>query len=122
MFKGKAQQRFKFDSEYTFDQRKLEADRIISKYPDRVPIIVEASNGCKLEIDKKKYLVPKDLSMGQFLFVIRKRLKLPAEKALFVFVGNSIAPSTQTLAVLYDQHVSSDGFLKMTFSEENVFG
>lgn len=122
MFNGKAQQRFKFDSEYTFDQRKLEADRIISKYPDRIPIIVEPSTGCKIEIDKKKYLVPRDLSMGQFLFVIRKRLKLPAEKALFVFVDGTIPSSTMVLSELYHHHVTQDGFLKLTFSEENVFG
>lgn len=122
MFKGKAQQRFKFDSEYTFDERKSEADRIIQKYPDRIPIIVEPSSVCKIEIDKKKYLVPKDLSMGQFLFVIRKRLKLPSEKALFVFVESGIAPSSASLSTLYHHHASPDGFLKMTFSEENVFG
>ena len=26
------------------------------------------------DIDKCKYLVPKDMTMGQFLFVIRKRI------------------------------------------------
>jgi GABA(A) receptor-associated protein len=122
MFSKNTQHRFKFDSEFSFDQRKSEADRILLKYPDRVPIIVEPSEKCKIEIDKKKYLVPSDLSMGQFLFVIRKRLKLPAEKALFMFIGSHIPSSSSMLSLLYDQHVSPDGFLKITFSEENVFG
>lgn len=122
MFSKNTQHRFKFDSEFTFDQRKSEADRILSKYPDRVPIIVEPSDGCAIAIDKKKYLVPRDLSMGQFLFVIRKRLKLPAEKALFMFVGSQIPSSSSMLSTLHAQHVSPDGFLKITFSEESVFG
>lgn len=122
MLSKKQAHRFRFDSEYTFDQRKAEADRILQKYPDRIPIIVEPSNGCNIEIDKKKYLVPRDLSMGQFLFVIRKRLKLPAEKALFVFVGSSVPSSSTMLSLLHDQFADNDGFLKTTFSEENVFG
>jgi GABA(A) receptor-associated protein len=41
------------------------------------------------EIDKKKYLVPTDLTVGQFVYVIRKRIDLNAEKALYVFVAST---------------------------------
>ena len=34
-------------------------------------------------IDKQKYLVPADLTIGQFVYVIRKRIKLSAERAFF---------------------------------------
>lgn len=122
MFSKNTQHRFNFDSDFSFDQRKSEAARIQVKYSDRVPIIVEPSEKCKLVIDKKKYLVPRDLTMGQFLFVIRKRLKLPAEKALFMFIGSQVPSSSSMLSILHDQYVSPDGFLKMTFCEENVFG
>jgi GABA(A) receptor-associated protein len=40
-------------------------------------------------IDKKKYLVPADLTVGQFVYVIRKRIKLSPEKAIFIFVDES---------------------------------
>jgi len=40
-----------------------------------------------------RYLVPADLTVGQFVFVIRKRIKLDAEKAIFVFVDNVLPPS-----------------------------
>lgn len=45
------------------------------------------------DIDKKKYLVPADLTVGQFHYVIRKRIKLAPEKALFLFCSNSIPPN-----------------------------
>jgi GABA(A) receptor-associated protein len=122
MFTTKGQHYFKFDKEYSLEQRKIESSRILSKYPDRVPLIVEPTSGCDIEIDKKKYLVPRDLSIGQFLFVIRKRLKMPAEKALFIFVGSTVPASSTFISELYERHVSEDGFLKLTFSEENVFG
>lgn len=43
-------------------------------------------------IDKKKYLVPSDLTVGQFVYVIRKRIKLSPEKAIFIFVDDVLPP------------------------------
>ena len=45
------------------------------------------------DIDKKKYLVPADLTVGQFVYVIRKRIELPPEKAIFIFVNNQMPPT-----------------------------
>jgi GABA(A) receptor-associated protein len=115
----------RFKQEFSFERRREESTRVLNKYPDRVPIICEkssvASKDCP-DIDKKKYLVPRDLNMGQFLYVIRKRLRLAPEKAIFLFVGNSIAPSTYSINEIYSSHKDSDGFLYVTYSLENVFG
>ena len=75
------------------------------------------------DINKKKYLVPLDLTVGQFIFVIRRRLKLDAAKAIFLFVNNQIIPpSNASLGELYEEYKSEDGFLYMTYSGENTFG
>lgn len=116
----------KFKSQYSFKQRLEESTRIIAKYPDRIPIICEKSMDKKNtdipDIDKSKYLVPIDLTAGQFLYVIRKRIKLPAEKALFLFVGGTIPPSSALMTDIYSYHRNADGFLYITYSGENVFG
>ena len=63
------------------EKRKSEAQRIRAKYMDRIPVICEKSDGSDIaDIDKKKYLVPSDLTVGQFVYVIRKRIKLAPEK------------------------------------------
>ena len=69
---------------------KEEAIRVRTKYPDRIPIIVNRSDSAGVDvpyIDKHKFLVPSDLTMGQFQYVIRKRLTLTPDKALFIFVN-----------------------------------
>lgn len=114
-----------FKSEFTFEQRKEESNRVLQKYPDRIPIICEKNKQATKEcpdIDKKKYLVPRDLTMGQFLYVVRKRMNISPEKAIFLFVGNTIAPSTTIINNVYNYHVDKDGFLYITYSFENVFG
>ncbi|KAI7985216.1 Autophagy-related protein 8e [Camellia lanceoleosa] len=44
---------------------------------------------------QNKYLVPADLTVGQFVYVIRKRIKLSAEKAIFIFVDNVLPPTVE---------------------------
>ena len=107
----------------TFQERVEESHKIKTKYPDRVPVICEKNPGSGLDVlDKRKYLVPNDLTATQFLFIIRKRLKLASEKGIFLFVNNMIAPSTHTMIELYNEYKDDDGFLYMNYTEENVFG
>lgn len=42
--------------------------------------------------------MPSDLTVGQFVYVIRKRIKLSPEKAIFIFVKN-VLPPTGTLGL-----------------------
>ena len=87
-----------FKEDFSLDRRKSESDKIMLKYPSRIPIIVEKGKGCEFnDIDKKKYLVPKDMNMNQFIYVIRKRLTLTSEKALFIFINNKLVPNSKRL-------------------------
>jgi GABA(A) receptor-associated protein len=74
------------------------------------------------DIDKKKYLVPADLTVGQFMYVIRKRIKLPPEQAIFLFVNNVSPSNASLLSAVYDEFKDEDGFLYITYSGENTFG
>jgi GABA(A) receptor-associated protein len=58
-------------------------------------------------LDKKKYLVPNDLTVGQFYFLIRKRVQLRAEDALFFFVDNVVPPTSATMGSLYNVRILS---------------
>uniref|UniRef100_A0A8B9H0N6 Zgc:92606 n=1 Tax=Astyanax mexicanus TaxID=7994 RepID=A0A8B9H0N6_ASTMX len=86
-------------------------------------IIVErASRSRAPELDKKKYLVPSDLTVGQLCFLIRQRVSMRPEEALFFFVKNSLPPSSSPLSVVYEEHHEEDLFLYMTYSNESVYG
>ena len=65
-------------------------------------MIVEKAPKARIgDLDKKKYLVPSDLTVGQFYFLIRKRIHLRPEDALFFFVNNVIPPTSATMGSLY---------------------
>jgi GABA(A) receptor-associated protein len=116
---------FEFERKFTFEKRQEEASRIKLKYPTRIPIILEKNIICKTidAIDKKKFLVPGDLTMGQFQYVVRKRLNaVSREQGLFFFINNTMIPTTENMSVLYSQYKNEDGFLYILFSGENTFG
>lgn len=69
-----------------------------------------------------RYLVPADLTVGQFVYVIRKRIKLSPEKAIFVFVNNVLPPTAALMSSIYEEHKEEDGFLYIAYSGENTFG
>ena len=113
-----------FKYNYSFQNRLEESLRVLNKYPDRVPIICEKSHTQRElpDIDKNKYLVPFYLTVGQFIYVIRKRMRLRAEEAIFLFVSNMIPPSSSLIGHIYHQYKDTDGFLYVNYSKENVFG
>lgn len=98
-------------------------DKILEKYPDRVPVYVnkkEGSNVC--DIEKHKYLVPKDMTVGQFIYVLRKNIKLKSNEALFVFINNIIVCNTDLMGEVYNKNKNDDKFLYVIYSSENTFG
>ena len=113
-----------FKDEFSFEKRLEESNKVLNKHSDRIPCIVEKCQKCKKinTIDKKKFLVPKDLTMGQFIYVIRKRLKILPHEAIFIFVNNTIPPSSCTISHIYNIHKDQDGFLYFRYSSENTFG
>ena len=113
-----------FKSSNTFEDRCSESARIREKFPGRIPTIVERSMRTPdiLDLDKHKFLVPGDLTVSQFIFVIRKRISLPSEQALFLFVGGSLPTTGTLLRELYTMHKDIDGFLYVQYSGENTFG
>jgi GABA(A) receptor-associated protein len=113
-----------FKTKHSFENRLKEGNRILSKYPDKLPVICERSKSEKViaDIDKHKYLIPVELTLGQFIYVIRKRLNLGPNHALFLLIeGNSPSHST-LMSELYSKYKSNDQYLYITYAAENTFG
>lgn len=113
-----------FKQRVPLEKRMEESARIFDRYPDRIPVICEraASNTTVPEMDKAKFLVPRDLTVQHFQYVVRKRIELEADQAIFMFINGSIAPNSEPIARVYSQHSDEDGFLYITYSGESTLG
>ncbi|CAM9284746.1 unnamed protein product [Discosporangium mesarthrocarpum] len=138
-----------FKEEHPFEERKKEAGRIRVKYPGRIPVSLpqlsktiifnrlskslrsyvpkviceRTSRNDIAQVDKRKFLVPSDLSMGQFVFVIRKRIAMSPENGLYLFVnGDTMVQTSALLSEVYEANRDEDGFLYVNYGGENTFG
>ncbi|GMP90573.1 hypothetical protein CsSME_00041634 [Camellia sinensis var. sinensis] len=83
---------------------------------------VNSNSADLMPISLQGYLVLVDLTVGQFVYVVWKRIKLGAEKAIFIFVKNILPPTAAMMSAIYEENKDEDGFLYMTYSSENTFG
>lgn len=113
-----------FKKTFSIDHRKKESQKMLTKYGDRIPIIVEKSSKCNLKaVSKNKFLVPHNLTLAQFLVILRKRIDLNPTETLFLFINDSIlAPTSDSIISLYEEYKDEDNFLYLSYCNENVFG
>tara|TARA_B100001094_G_scaffold135517_2_gene131233 strand:- start:185 stop:532 length:348 start_codon:yes stop_codon:yes gene_type:complete len=112
-----------FIEEFTLNERFNESKKILLKHPSRIPVIVEKSQDCDLnEIQKKKYLVSRDLSISEFMFIIRKRIHLDPAQAIFIMINNTLPSSNSKMGEIYENYKNEDGFLYAIYTSENTFG
>ena len=93
------------------------------KYPDRIPVYVNRKEKSDVpDIIKHKYLVPKEMTLGNFVYILRKNIKLTSDKAIFVFIDNKIPSVSESMDTLYNENAAEDGFMYVIYSGESTFG
>ncbi|XP_042904571.1 microtubule-associated proteins 1A/1B light chain 3C isoform X2 [Parasteatoda tepidariorum] len=110
---------------HNYSTRKDEVENIRSKFPTKIPVIVERYHKeSQLPLlDKTKFLVPQELTVSQFLTIIRNRMHLGPNQAFYLLINNrSIASMSKTVAEVYLESKDEDGFLYVTYASQEMFG
>lgn len=106
----------------TLEERRIESQKVISKYPERIPVIVEPLTNDTKDIDKKKFIVSKDMTFGQLIYIIRKRIDVDSSVALFFSVNGSLCTTGSDISSIYENNKDEDNFLYVKYTTENTFG
>ena len=132
-----------------FTRKKVEL--LLKKYPDRLPIIISSSS-IKIKNTHKRFIVPYDMTISQFMILLRQKIALGETEAIFIFIkpsknesespapiesesepkqeteikytsGKDILVSpTTSIITLYNQYKDENLVLNLYFEKENVFG
>ena len=100
---------FDFKKKFSFHQRQTESKKINEKYPEKIPIIVQKNKNCTLD----------DID------ILRKRIKLTEAEALYIFIDKTLPMTSHNINVLYNDYKTRkdfDGFMYVTYCNENTFG
>lgn len=115
----------------TFEYRQRLGNIIISKHPDRIPIIVEiqkAGNLAKqnVKLTKTKFLVSNRSTVGHFISGFKNGHflnGLNSNEGLYFFFGDGkLASNSMLMENLYKQSKEDDGFLYCYVDTESTFG
>lgn len=117
-----------FKNKLTLQQRIDESNRILSKYPDRVPIIIECDKELDKLIKKRKFLAPRDISISHLSHIVRDRISIESSCAIFMFCDEKLISGQTIIGNVYDEYltkrrkIDDDKFLYISLAKENVFG
>jgi GABA(A) receptor-associated protein len=112
-----------FKKQFPLYKRLQESQKVLHNYPDKLPVICEKDNRVPhCNIKKRKYLVSKDLTIGQFIFIIRNNIQMNSNMGLFLFTNGIIPSSSDTMEYIYNNFKDNDGFLYINYAFENTFG
>lgn len=115
-----------YKNKYTLEERLIQSNYVLDKYPTSVPIIVEYSDDFPSDyrtLYKQKYLIPTSYKLVDFLSVIRKHINLPARKSMCLMSDNGILlRPTDSFELIYPKHKHKDNFLYICILIESTFG
>ena len=101
----------------TPQQKRDDVLRLLKRYPDKIPVYIEG-------ITQNKFLVPYDITVSQFLYMLREKVLMTPTESIFVFFGKrkEIMPSNMIIREIYDRLKDDDDMLYAFYAKENVFG
>ncbi len=115
-----------FREAFSFEERKTHSSDIKVKYPDRIPIVMQRSVNDRIlgDMDKIKYLVPGDITITEFMAILRRRLNVNSTVAIYLYNPDNkvILSGTNSINELYTKYGNEDGFLYIEYCGEATFG
>ena len=114
-----------FKKSLSLNDRKNQCHSLLIKNPNRIPVILEKDSKSKVNnIKKSKFLIQKDISVNQFIKMIRDLMQIDEYEALFFVVkGKYSISGDKTMGQIYSNYKDKeDGFLYITYSSELIFG
>ena len=116
---------FDYKKSVPLEQRQSDFKKVMETNKGRIPSICERCPGSTAPVmQKKKFLVPPEMRVGQFGEIIRRKMELSKEAALFFLVnGTHSLSGNQLMSEVYDKFKDpEDSFLYIGYSNEMVWG
>ena len=79
-----------------FTRKKVEL--LLKKYPDRLPVIISSST-IKIKNTHKRFIVPCDMTISQFMILLRQKIALGETEGIFIFIKPSNNESESSVPI-----------------------
>ena len=108
---------FEFMKKNILSKRKKDSQNLLKNNPNCIPVIIEKKLDSNLEkCDKTNFLIPKEFSAEQLIFLLRKRLDLTKEQNLYLTSNENLINGEIKFYEIYSKFKNEDGFLYISYS------
>ena len=108
---------------HDLETRIRDRERIEALHPGYIPTIVNPGSESTPPIKKQKYMLSRDLTGAQLIYIIRRRVALDSRQALFLLCNGRMITANDVLVTLHERNRDpEDGYLYITYTLENAFG
>ena len=117
--------KFEYEKNNTLESRIELSTKLLEKYPDRKPVIIEKKQTEKnlKDITKNRYLLPNEMKLSDLIFIIRRHIEVTSEQSIFIFVNGHLVPSNSIISEIYNSYKNNDDqLLYIMYTTENTFG
>ena len=101
-------------------ERKVEFNKILSKFENKIPIILEKYPLSKLEDKSKKYLIPDILNLNQLIFMIKKLFKDDLKFSLITDKNITLDKKEMLIIDIYEKYKDEDNALYLFYIEPEL--
>ena len=93
----------KYKDLFSKDERIKESNRILAKYPNYIPVIIDCSDKIGI-LKKQKFLVPSEVSASHLLHSVRRQFETKKSDAVFMFCDNVLVCPTIIMGNIYKDY------------------
>ena len=116
-----------FSNEFFEFNEEKQKNKILfwNKIPLEISLTKNAKKAYKIKkLDKTKYLLPLDFTMGQFSYFLKKKLNIDQNDNLFFLLvnGKVSCPYEMNLKDIYDKYKKEDNILYLTIEKALLWG
>ncbi|GFQ92625.1 hypothetical protein TNCT_421381 [Trichonephila clavata] len=104
------------------NRRQEETKLALEKYPGRIPVTILPAKASKPTFKPCRFLVPVDMTVFALKNFIRTKLELQPYETFFIMVKNMMPVPSLCIIQIYEEYKSPDGYLRITYGSEEVFG
>jgi GABA(A) receptor-associated protein len=111
-----------FKKKYNKVEREIQSYNIKRRYPFKIPVICYTIDNYAPKLNRYKFLLDLDMTLINFMYFIRKMIKLDDTISIYLLINNNLCPSSELFTSLYNKYKEDDGFLYITYACESTFG
>mmetsp|Transcript_15993 Transcript_15993/g.15918 ORF Transcript_15993/g.15918 Transcript_15993/m.15918 type:complete len:122 (-) Transcript_15993:680-1045(-) len=112
----------KYKESIPFQVRKASYDKMMQENPGKYPAVLLKGNNCKYNIPLHKFALEGSMTMGTFLYTVRRYFKLSSKQGVYLYLCDTLPMLNAKISELHQRCADEDGCLYFVLTHQEDKG